>query len=143
MPVLAKRYQAPWGTCRNWSNGALGSRFDLFHSKFSRDCSEPVCERHDDELGCLGECNSIAYAICRGNMNCATMLMEKGRFLLERTFYAQVVGKDSISPLNRRAILIAAQNESPECYLSVLLAIQKAVVDAKRSSWRGVIRTRK
>ena len=63
------------------------------------------------------------------------------RIAAVKAFYEQILGDDARLSLNRRAILIAAQNGFPESYQSLLLAVDKAAVDAERPSWRGIQRS--
>ena len=89
--------------------------------------------------------NSLCYAVCRGHEATTARLFfttGKGYALIVKIFYAQILGDDGILPLNRRAILIAAQNGFPESYHSLVRAVGTAAVDAERPSWRGVKRTR-
>ena len=89
---------------------------------------------------CSSDCKSLSYAVCRGHEACARLLMDRGGYLLERVFYEQILVEEAALPLNRRAVLIAAQNDFPECLMALLKSMK--AVDVEESSWRGISRTK-
>jgi len=92
----------------------------------------------------LNDCKSLSYAVCRGHEASARLLLDKGGNLIVKAFEEKVLCDDNMFSvqLNRRAILIAAQNGFPESYQSLIRAVDKAVVEAERPFWRGIARVK-
>ena len=124
-------------------NGRTAVDYSAYYGRTS--CLEALLLDPRTDMSVGGGNNSLTVAACRGHSSTARLLLDLGGGIPATTFYDQLLVSTgaAVVEMNRRAILIAAQSAyCPECFFALLSSVGKAAVDAERSSWRGIQRTR-